>query len=305
MKSRFVFLSILLLLCVSCSERKSALWDNTEWPYALFDGDYPDPTILVDGSDYYMTFTSETAVPGLQIWHSTDMVNWEHISDALNKEMGPVWAPDLQKVNGKYYIYFPASMHFYVVCADKMEGPWSEPVDLGLSNVIDPGLASDGKGNLVLYANKGMSVPMSSDGLTVKGELKPTYDEWPIPEDWETQGVHLESPKIFKRGGWYYLVSAEGGTFGPPTSHMAVVHRSRSIEGPWELSPYNPVIHTYSAEEPWWSIGHGTIFKDEFGDWWIVYHGYRNGKRELGRHTLIEPIKWTKDGWPVRYFQNQ
>lgn len=302
MRFKLFCLSLLLLLAACSSDKRSALWDNTEWPYVLFDGDFPDPTILVDGSDYYMTFTSQNAVPGLPIWHSADMVNWEPIGNALNEDLGAVWAPDLQKVNGKYYIYFPANYHFYAVYADKMEGPWSEPVDLGIS-AIDPGLAADGQGNLRLYANAGLSVPLSADGLTPMGQLQHTYDEWPIPEDWVVECLCLESPKIFSRDGWYYLVSAEGGTGGPPTSHMAVVHRSRSIDGQWELSPYNPLIHTWTADEPWWSKGHGTIFEDEFGDWWIVYHAYRNGRHDLGRHTLIEPVKWTEDGWPVRYFQ--
>ncbi len=304
MISRHILLHLfaILILAACSAEKKSALWDNTEWPYVLFDGDYPDPTILVEGSDYYMTFTSQDANPGLPIWHSTDMVHWEQISNALHKDLGHVWAPDLQKVDGKYYIYFPADYRFYVVTAEKMEGPWSEPIDLDIT-AIDPGLASDGEGNMRLFANAGLSVPLSFDGLTAEGQLQHTYDPWPIPEDWVVECLCLESPKIFSREGWYYLVSAQGGTSGPATSHMAVVHRSRSIDGPWELSPYNPLVHTWTADEPWWSKGHGTIFEDEFGDWWIVYHAYRNGRHDLGRHTLIEPIKWTEDEWPVRYFE--
>ena len=306
MRYRLALYLFTIMLIVSCgpgrsvpgNNGRSALQANTEWPYVLFDGDFPDPTILVDGKDYYMTFTSQRAVPGLPIYHSTDMVHWEQIGNALNREVGQVWAPDLQKINGKYYIYFPASFQLYVVYADSMEGPWSEPIDLGV-RAIDPGYASDGKGKQILYANNGRSVPLAPDGLSVEGQLKHAYDAWPIPKDWIIECRCLESPKIFKRGEWFYLVSAEGGTSGPATSHMAVVHRSSSVEGPWELSPYNPLVHTYSADEPWWSKGHGTIFQDHFGDWWIVYHAYRNGRHDLGRHTLIEPVTWTKDGWPV------
>ena len=109
----------------------------------------------------------------------------------------------------------------------------------------------------------------------------------------------LESPKLFKRGDWYYLVSAEGGTAGPATSHMVVVARSKSALGPWENSPHNPMVHTYTADEAWWSKGHGTLVDDAEGNWYIVYHAYRNGFHTLGRNTIIESVVWTEDGWPV------
>ena len=70
-------------------------------------GDHPDPSILKDGGDYYMTFSSFDAYPGLVIWHSRDLVNWQPIGPALFKNVGSVWAPDLVKHQGRYYIYFP------------------------------------------------------------------------------------------------------------------------------------------------------------------------------------------------------
>jgi len=91
---------------------------------------------------------------------------------------------------------------------------------------------------------------------------------------------------------------AEGGTAGPPTSHMIVAARSKSVQGPWENSPHNPLVHTYSATEPWWSKGHGTLIDDANGRWWVVYHAYEKDQYPLGRQTLLDPIEWTKDGWP-------
>ena len=107
----------------------------------------------------------------------------------------------------------------------------------------------------------------------------------------------LESPKLNEHNGYYYLTSAQGGTAGPATSHMVVSARSKSVTGPWENSPYNPIVHTYSATDSWWSKGHGTLIDDVNGNWWIVYHAYANGYHTLGRSTLIEPIEWTEDGW--------
>ena len=297
--SLMLLLAALLFVACAHAPKQGAPSDNkASWPIALFEGDYPDPSILVDGDDYYMTFTTNYWLPSLVIWHSRDLINWEPIGHALDQYLGTVWAPDFQKVGDRYYIYFPADGKIYVVWADDVRGPWSEPVDLHIG-AIDPGLIVDAEGNRCLYVNGGRMIRLAPDGLSTVGELQAAYNAWPIPDTWEVECTCLESPKLTQRDGWYYLTSAEGGTAGPATSHMAVVHRSRSIEGPWEPCPQNPVIHTWSADEPWWSKGHGTLFEDAHGQWWMVYHAYRKGFYTLGRHTLLSPIEWTADGWPV------
>ena len=100
-----------------------------------------------------------------------------------------------------------------------------------------------------------------------------------------------------RHGEWFYLITAVGGTAGPPTGHMVIAARSKSIHGPWEHCPHNPLVRTTSADEPWWSRGHATLVEGPAGDWWMIYHGYENGFRTLGRQTLLEPIEWTRDGW--------
>jgi xylan 1,4-beta-xylosidase len=79
---------------------------------------------------------------------------------------------------------------------------------------------------------------------------------------------------------------------------MVTVARSRSVNGPWEDCPRNPIIRTWDADEPWWSKGHATLFEGPNGQWWSIYHGYENGFTTLGRQTLLEPIEWDDDGWP-------
>ena len=127
--------------------------------------------------------------------------------------------------------------------------------------------------------------------------MKKIYDGWKYPEDWIVEGFAQEGPKILRRGDYYYMVLAEGGTAGPPTGHMIVAARSNTIEGPWENSPHNPIVRTRSLDERWWSKGHGTLIEDRAGAWWMVYHAYENGYYTLGRQTLLEPVEWTKDGW--------
>ncbi|HMA45724.1 MAG TPA: glycosyl hydrolase family 28 protein, partial [Frankiaceae bacterium] len=74
----------------------------------IFAGDHPDPSVLKDGADYYMTFSSFDAYPGLVVWHSRDLVNWQPVGPALSRNLGSVWAPDLVKHGRRYYVYFPA-----------------------------------------------------------------------------------------------------------------------------------------------------------------------------------------------------
>jgi xylan 1,4-beta-xylosidase len=78
---------------------------------------------------------------------------------------------------------------------------------------------------------------------------------------------------------------------------MVVSARSRSVHGPWENSPYNPVARTQSRIEHWWSRGHATLVEARDGSWWMMHHGYENGFWTLGRQALLAPIAWTEDGW--------
>jgi xylan 1,4-beta-xylosidase len=262
----------------------------------IFAGDYPDPSILRDGDTYYVVHSSFEYYPGLLIWQSKDLINWTPVTNALHKYVGSVWAPDLVKCKNRYYIYFPANNTNYVVTADSINGKWSDPIDLKIGN-IDPGHVVDENGKRYLYFSSGGYVPLSDDGLSVAGEYKNTYNGWPIPREWTIECFCLEGPKLVKRGDYYYLTVAEGGTAGPATGHMVISARSKSPLGPWENSPYNPIIRATSDTEKWWSKGHGTVFEDTKGKWWIIFHGYEKGFYNMGRQTLLLPVEWTKDNW--------
>lgn len=264
-------------------------------------GDRPDPTILRDGDDYYMTHSSFDAYPGLLIWHSKDLVNWRPITAALKTPIGSVWAPELAKHDGRYYLYIPARFpnrrSIYVIHAPSIEGPWSEPIDLDLPDHIDPGHVVGEDGTRYLFLSGGDRVRLTPDGLAKAGAVEHVYDPWHYPENWVVESFSPEGPKLIRRGDWFYMITAVGGTAGPPTGHMVIVARSRSINGPWENDPGNPIVKTQSVSEKWWSRGHATPFEGPNGQWWMVYHGYENGFWTLGRQTLLEPIEWTKDGW--------
>ncbi|SFJ64367.1 family 43 glycosylhydrolase [Caulobacter sp. UNC279MFTsu5.1] len=273
----------------------------------VLSGDRPDPSLLKDGDDYYAVFSSFLYYPGAVVWRSRDLVNWTPVGPALKAPLGSVWALDIAKHDGRYFIYIPVLVagtpkglpfKIYVVHANSMSGPWSEPVDMDVNGYIDPGHAVGEDGKRYLFLNDGHRVKITDDGLRRDGPVEKVYDGWPIPDDWVIEAPAPEGPKILRRGGWFYLFSGQGGTAGPPTSHMVVVARSRSIHGPWENCPHNPIVRTTSIDEPWWSRGHATPVLGPAGDWWFAYHGYENGFRTLGRQMLLEPFEWTADGWP-------
>ncbi len=293
---RFILLSMLLCVGASLSAQKGV----TTFVNPILGGDYPDPTILRDGNDYYMTHSAFDYVPGLVVMHSRDLVHWEPVSYALNTYLGSIWAPDIKKYRGRYYIYFTVhgtKRTNCVVTADSPYGPWSEPVDLEIGD-IDPCFVDGGNGKCYLVMSGGNRWTLADDGLSVVKDSKVHfYDGWNYPSDWITEGFCLEGPKLYHIGDYFYYISAEGGTAGPATSHMVVVARSKSIDGPWVNMPTNPLIHTYSATEKWWSKGHGSLIDTPDGKWYCVYHSYEKDYANLGRQTLLEPVHFTPDGW--------
>ena len=267
----------------------------------IFSGDRPDPSIIRDGDVYYLTFSSFDAYPGCMIWHSYDLVNWEPVGPALTTPIGSVWAPDLIQHGDRYYVYIPARTadykSIYAVWADSIEGPWSEPVDLELPDHIDPGHTVGEDGKRYLFLSSGDMVPLSDDGLTTTGPVEHVYDPWRYPEEWDVECFCPEGPKMLRRDDWFYMLTAVGGTAGPPTGHMVIAARARSVRGPWEHAPNNPQVRTLSREEAWWSRGHATLIQDLADDWWLISHGYEKDYWTLGRQCLLEPVRWRDDGW--------
>ena len=267
----------------------------------IFAGDHPDPAILKDGDTYYVTFSSFEAYPGLLIYRSTDLVNWEPIAPALHIYIGSVWAPDLIKHGDRFYLYIPARTSdyksTYVIWADNIEGPWSDPIDLLLPDHIDPGHIVGEDGKRYLFLSSGDMVQLADDGLSTVGEVHHVYDPWRYPLDWDVECFCPEGPKMLRKGDWFYMLTAVGGTAGPPTSHMVISARSKSVFGPWEHAPNNPQVRTLTRDEQWWSRGHASLIEGPQGDWWLISHGYENGYWTLGRQALLEPVRWREDGW--------
>ncbi|MGI6114918.1 family 43 glycosylhydrolase [Luoshenia tenuis] len=273
----------------------------------LLHGEYPDPSILKDGKDYYMVNCSQP-----MLWHSQDLLHWEPVC-MLPYPMGG--AADLCKIDDTYLIYNidpfvrdeadyrPVGI-YAITTKDIQSGRWEGPFFVGpalnLHNgaeLIDPGMLEDLEGRRWLFMSDNYCFPLSQDGLHLTGPGVRVLEDEVFPDDWEIQGVYTEGPRFTKKDGWIYLTLAAGGTEGPPTSHGVFSYRSRSALGPWERSPYNPIIRTRSRHEKWLSKGHGTLVEAPDGAWYMIYHAFLKDRYNQARMLLMEPVEWTEDGW--------
>lgn len=176
----------------------------------------PNPSIMRDGKDFYMTHSAFNYNPGFLIWHSQDLVNWEPVCRVTTKQIVDAWAPDLLKHDGKYYLYFPSRGKIYVCTSDRVEGPWSDPVEVKGAVGIDPGHVVATDGRRYLFTNNGRMAPLNDSGTALTDTMRIVHKGWDIPKQWVTEGKYpekyLESPKLLHHNGYYYLTSAEGGT---------------------------------------------------------------------------------------------
>lgn len=274
-------------------------------------GFFPDPSIIRVGEDYYTVNSTFQYFPAIAISHSKDLVHWEVVGHAITSnddldlsnipDSYGIWAPDISEHNGKYYIFATLRLNGdgkrdnnvlrrqLMMVADRPEGPYSKPVCLEVDD-IDPSHFIDDDGTHYMVIAAGAKVVKLSDDCT-------KVLEEPVVA-WTGTGERCpEGPHIFKKDGYYYAMVAEGGTgYG----HGINVARSKNLLGPYELSPYNPVMRQLDPEALIQRAGHGKLVQTQDGDWWMVYLcGRRNqGKyTTVGRETALDHVTWTEDGW--------
>lgn len=242
----------------------------TNFANPILPGFNPDPSILRVGDDFYIATSTFEWYPGVQIHHSRDLVHWRLATRPLTRasqldlrgvpDSCGVWAPDLTWADGRFYLMYTdvkrygettvngaggASLrdfHNYVVTAENIEGPWSEPVHLNSSG-FDPAIFHDDDGRSWLLnmlwdhrPDKGrfggiVAQEMCRNSLQMLGERKLIFAG--------THRYFTEGPHIYKHGGYYHLLVAEGGT---GWDHAVVMARSRDLLGPYEVHPDGAVL---------------------------------------------------------------
>ncbi len=293
----------------------------------ILQGSYSDASICRKGDDYYMAVANYTFFPGIPVLHSKDLVNWEQICFAFPTEQ-QLFNTSLRAEQG----LFPSTIRYnkhndmfyitgtlvgggghFVIKAKDPAGPWSDPEWLYGFGGVHPSLFfdEDGKAYLLNQGNPG-SEPMYLDFKVIwcqqfdLNSLKVFGDRRPILEGGdilEKKPVWLESPQMFRKGEYYYLIASEGGSLG--NGYSSCVYRSKNIWGPYEHYEQNPIVTqrrlTPGREKAVTNTGRVDMVEAKDGEWYAVFQGVRpysaSNDCNQGRETFLMPVTWDGE-WP-------
>lgn len=288
----------------------------------ILPGFNPDPSILRVGDEYYIATSTFEWFPGVRIHHSRDLIHWELVARPLNRvtqldmrgnpDSGGVWAPCLSYDQGTFYLIYTDMKTLggpwldspnYLVTTEDIAGDWSDPVYLNSSG-FDPSLFHDDDGRkwLVNMLKDHRKPSGNSFAGIVLQEYSAQAQKLVGPAKNIFEGTDLkftEGPHLYKKDGYYYLLTAEGGT---GYEHAVTLARSRSIEGPYEVHPDNPVLTSmHNPENPLQKAGHADLVETQNAEWYMVHLCGRplipHGRCMLGRETAIQKVAWGEDGW--------
>ncbi len=271
-------------------------------------GFYPDPSICRVGEDFYLVTSTFEFFPGIPVMHSRDLVHWRTIGHCINRESQftmatgsqsntGLYAPTIRHHNGIFYMITTkiggADGGNFYVWTKNPAGEWSDPVHLPTPG-IDPDLFFDDDGTVWQTGTYHKGIYTQQIDLKTGNMVGDLHIIWT-----GTGAGYSEGPHIYKKDGWYYLLISEGGT---ERCHMLSMARSRSVTGPYEECPYNPVMTNRSMALPLQAIGHADLVEDQHGMWWAVCLGIREfgypQKHNLGRETMLVPVDFS-GAWPV------
>lgn len=296
----------------------------------ILPGFNPDPSIVRVGDDFYIATSTFEWFPGVQIHHSRDLVHWRLLTRPLRRaaqlnllgvpDSCGVWAPCLTHADGLFWLIYTdvkrygrttiggaggASLrdfHNYLVTSPRIDGDWSDPIYLNSSG-FDPSLFHDNDGKKYVLnmlwdhrpgQNRFAGIILQEYSVKERklvGERKLIFKGTPLG--------FTEGPHLYKRKGWYYLLTAEGGT---GWGHAVTMARSRSIHGPYELHPDTHILTArHRSDVELQRAGHADLVETQNGETYMVYlcgRPLRNrGRCTLGRETAIQKMVWGQDDW--------
>jgi xylan 1,4-beta-xylosidase len=296
----------------------------------ILPGFNPDPSILRVGDDYYIATSTFEWFPGVQIHHSRDLVHWRLLTRPLTRpsqlnmlgdpDSCGIWAPCLSHADGKFWLIYTdvkrygrtsvggasgASLrdfHNYLVTADRIDGEWSDPVYVNSSG-FDPSLFHDDDGRKWFVNQLWDFRPGNNRFAGIVLQEYSVKERKLVGERVNIfKGTELgltEAPHLYKRNGWYYLITAEGGTMW---NHAVTMCRSRALTGPYELHPDTYILSSrHRPDAPLQRAGHADLVETPAGETYIAYLCGRplknRGRCVLGRETALQPMVWGHDDW--------
>ena len=270
----------------------------------VLDADWPDPDAIRVGEEYWMIASSFQRAPGLPVLRSRNLVDWEHVTNALPalpplehyslpRRGSGVWAPSIREHEGTFHIVYPDPDHgIFVLDAPHPAGPWSEPrLLLAGRGLIDPCPLWDEDGRAYLihgWARSRAGVKNRLSLLEVSPDLRTALSTSTVVIDGaDLLGMlTLEGPKAYRKDGWYWIFAPAGGV----ADGYQVVFRSRSLEGPYE--------HRIVLEQDTTAVNgphQGALVDDVHGRWWFLHFQDRG---VFGRVTHVQPVHFDDEGWP-------
>ncbi len=290
---------------------------SREYPNPLIPGFNPDPSVVRVGDDYYLATSTFEYLPAIPIYHSTDFVTWTQIGNVSTSTSqlglenvttaGGVWAPTIRYHDGTFYLIVTIAMGIGCVVFTAIDpaGPWTEPVVIEGVAGIDPDLAWDSDGTAyVTFSGLITTGPDIGKHLGVQQVRVDLAAHRAIEEPrslWSGSGFKFpEAPHLYERGGWWYLMIAEGGT---ERGHGVSIARSKFPDRDFEPAPNNPFLSARSTNRPIQNTGHGDLVEGPEGETLMVLLGMRprggtQAFSALGRETFVTRVYWGDDGWP-------
>ncbi|WP_246080930.1 glycoside hydrolase family 43 protein [Modestobacter altitudinis] len=287
-------------------------------PNPLIPGFNPDPSVVFADGAYFLVTSTFEYLPGMPVYRSTDLVEWTHIGNVATRPEQVeiqgvvtgcgVWAPTIRYRDGVFHVIVTVAMSprgCVVFTATDPAGPWSDGTTIDGIDGIDPDLAWDDDGTAyVTYSGLGTSgedigahhgIQQVRVDLDTGTALEPPRSLWS-----GTGSMFPEAPHLHRRGDWWYLMIAEGGT---ERGHAVSVARSRSPQGPFEPCPANPVLTARGTKRPVQNTGHADLVATPDGGSALVLLGVRplgltRAFSPLGRETFLTDVEWVDD-WPL------
>ena len=300
------WLSLLLQLSLA----QTATYSNP-----VIDMSAPDPTVIrAEDGTYYLYATEDTH--NVPIYRSVNLVDWKLVGTAFTDNSRPkwlpkggIWAPDIQRVGGKYHLYYAKSVWggewdagIGVAVSNNPAGPFVDrgcmftSKQIGIQNCIDPFYIEDGGKKYLFFGSfHGIyGVELTADGLHVKQGAKPR----------KVAGTFMEATYIRRRGGYYYLFGSAGTCCeGARSTYRITIGRSKSLFGPYVDKAGQRLLDNHynillDKDDSVLGPGHNAgLITDDAGNDYMFYHGFKASNPDAGRVVWLSRIVWA-DGWP-------
>jgi xylan 1,4-beta-xylosidase len=302
------------LILVAFAGPAGAIENPPHYQNPVYSGDFPDPSVVRIGPEYWAAGTAN----GGQyppILRSPDLVHWTLAGSIFQKAPtwatgDRFWAPELARQGNNYLAYYSAQRKSGTMCvavavSDNPIGPYSDggPLVCQTTGSIDPSVVRNNRGWPFLVWKEDRNAqgltsviwlqPLSVDGTALTGTPRKILVA--TGRGWE--GGTVEGPQIIQRKGWNYLFYSGNLCCGANCEYAMGVARSRGLYGPWRRWKRNPIL---DSSDDWLCPGHGSVAQSPDGRWWMLYASYNAvGTISPNRSLLLDPIRWTRDAWPV------